>query len=393
MRNGIVASFVMASIAGGCTAAREPVKDAVPAAVTVQVARVAVGDVSSPSEAGGIVRARTTAAIASRIMAPVAAVHVRAGDRVRRGQPVVTLDAREIRANNARAIAAAAAAEEAVRAAEADTRAAEAGSKLARVTYDRIKGLSDRQSATAQELDQAAAAADAADGQLTGTRARAASAAASRDAANAAVQAAGVSVTYTVLSAPFDGVVTERSTDPGSMAVPGAPLLTIEDAGAFRLEVPLDEANAFHVDVGGTVDVRVDALGSWMPARVTEVARVDPASHSFLLRIDLPGDPRLRSGLFGRARFPGPPRRALTVPASAVFRRGQLTFVWTVDREDTARLRPITVGVTAGDRVEALAGVGDGDRVVLDPPASLSDGGRIVPGPRGVALDRGGERR
>ena len=81
----------------------------------------------SPFEAGGIVRARSTAVIASRIMAPITEVLVRPGDRVRRGAPLVKLDAREIDAAAARAAAALAASRQAADAAAADVRAADAG--------------------------------------------------------------------------------------------------------------------------------------------------------------------------------------------------------------------------------------------------------------------------
>ena len=90
----------------------------------------------------------------------------------------------------------------------------------------------------------------------------------------------------------------------------------------------------------------------------------------------------MRSGQFGRARFSGPARRMLTVPAAALLRRGQLTFVFVVDPDGVSRLRPISAGAAVADRVEALAGVRDGERLVIDPPASLVDGGRVTGGGR-----------
>jgi RND family efflux transporter MFP subunit len=193
--------------------------------------------------------------------------------------------------------------------------------------------------------------------------------------------------------------VTDRRVDPGSTAVPGAPLLTIEDTAMFRLEVQLDEARATMVQAGQAADARVDDRGSrgdsWSAARVSEVARIDPASHSFLVKLDLLADPALRSGLFGRARFAGPMRRALTVPASAILRRGQLALIFTVDADGVARLRAVTTGTVAADRVEILAGVREGDPIVVTPPGSLSDGTRITAiadRPTALAPRPGGER-
>jgi len=379
--NAFVPSLVAAAFAAGCAATPpRPKVDAPP--VDVSLGRAEIADLPSPFEAGGVVRARSTAVIASRVMAPITDVLVRPGDRVRRGAPLVRLDAREISATGARATAALNAARQSAGAAESDTRAAEAGLRIARLTHDRIAALHAKRSATPQELDQATASLSAAEAQLGGSVARAAAATAARDEAQASVQGAQIAASYAVLSAPFDGLVTERSVDPGTMATPGAPLLTLEDSATFRLEVRLDEARAAQVAVGQTADVSVSETtarpATWSPARIVEVARLDAVSHGFVVKIEVPDAAHVRSGQFGRARFQGPARRTLTVPASAAVRRGQLTFVFAVDADGLARLRPISTGTIAADRVEVLAGVHEGDRVVTNPPASLSDGARIA---------------
>src|SRR5262249_30626226 len=163
-----------------------------PPAIHVTTRKAAVSDVPSSVEAGGVVRARLTASIASRVMAPIVAVHVSPGDSVRRGDALVTLDARERTANHTRAAAALTSAVEVARAAESDIRSAEATVALARKTFDRTRTLADRRSATAQELDQATSSMESAEAQLRSGRARAAAAVAARDAAQASVDAAAV---------------------------------------------------------------------------------------------------------------------------------------------------------------------------------------------------------
>jgi RND family efflux transporter MFP subunit len=182
------------------------------------------------------------------------------------------------------------------------------------------------------------------------------------------------------LTAPFDAVVTDRSVDPGSMASPGMGLITLEDTAAFRLEVSLDESRAAHVKVGEAVNVRLGEgqFPDTITSHVSEIARVDPAAHSFLVKIDLPPVDGLRSGIFGRARFTGPPREALAVPASAAGRRGQLTFVFTVDQENRARLRAVSPGIAEADRLEILAGLLETDTVITSPPPSLMDGAPVT---------------
>lgn len=374
-----VGLIVSASTLAGCSStprAAEPEREP----LLVSFGRAEFTDVSTLFEAGGVVRARSSATIASRIMAPIDAVLVRPGDRVRRGAPLVRLDAREIAAASARASAAFDAARESAHAAASDTHAAEAGLRLARLTQSRVAELHAKRSATPQELDQANASLSGAEAQLGGAIARAAAADAAREGAQAAMQEARIAASYTVLTAPFDGLITERTVDPGTMATPGAPLLTLEDSATFRLDVRLDEARAAQVALGQTADVSVGdaAPATWGPATVVEVARLDAAAHGFVVKLELPDAVRARSGQFARARFNGPARRALTVPAAAVVHRGQLTFVYVSEADNVARLRPISAGALAGDRIEVLAGVHDGDRVVTNSPPSLSDGSRIA---------------
>jgi multidrug efflux pump subunit AcrA (membrane-fusion protein) len=384
--NPLVIGLVLAAFAGASCAPRPPQTANDSTAVTVAVSRVNASDVASSFEAGGIVRARATAVIASRMMAPITQVHVNPGDHVRRGTVLVTLDARDIQANQERAEAASLSAAEAAHAAEADVRGAESTLTLARATHGRMAALQARQSATAQELDQAVAALAAAEAQRASAQARLAAANASRNAAQASVESATVTATYAVLTAPFNGLVTERRADPGSMATPGMPVLILEDPATYRLEVQLDEARAALVQIGATVSVRLDnppgdgdaATGG----RVTEIARVDPASHAFLVKIDLRASGSVRSGLFGRARFSGPARHALTMPTSALINRGQLTFVYMVDAQGRARLRPISVGADDHGRTEVLAGLREGEAIVTNPSPALTDGDRVTGEPR-----------
>jgi multidrug efflux pump subunit AcrA (membrane-fusion protein) len=382
--NRYLLTFIGVAVLGaGCASPPEQAERA-PAPVAVSIVAAESTALTSSFEAGGVVRARATAAIASRMMAPILEVHVRPGDRVRRDAPLVTLDSREVMANRSRAAATLASAVEAVHAADADAKSAAAAMGLARATHDRIRTLHDKRSATQQELDQAVSALDAAEAQLGSARARMAAATAARDAAQAASDAAAIASSYAVLVAPFDGLVTERSADPGIMATPGLALLTIEDATTFRLEVALDEARASHVALGQNADVRIGDPGSpnhWAgEARISEVARLDPASHSFLVKLDLPSGPSLRSGLFGRARFAGPTRQALVIPASAAVRRGQLTFVYTVNADGRATLQPVSLGAEDRGRIEILAGLREGERVITNPPATLSEGMQVTGG-------------
>jgi RND family efflux transporter MFP subunit len=179
--------------------------------------------------------------------------------------------------------------------------------------------------------------------------------------------------------APFDGIVTDRSVDPGSMAAPGTPLLTLDSLGSLQFEARLDAARVAAISAGQTVAVRIDTdPQNAAPAagRVVEVSRIDAGGHRFAVKIDVAPNTAWRAGLFGRALFAGASRRAIAIPASAVVRRGQLAFVF-VAADGRARLRAVSLGESAGERVEILDGLSAGEHILLAPPAALADGTRI----------------
>ena len=374
--------FLLPILAAATTVACSSGHTAEPAAnnaapLDVSVASVARTEWPSTFEAGGIVRARQVAPIAARVMATVVDVPVRAGDTVKRGALLVALDATEMRANLDRAAASATAARESVVAAESDVSAAEAGLVLAKATHQRTAALAERRSATPHELDQAVAALSGAEAQLRAARARLAAAVASREAARAGQAAADTGVGYTRLVAPFDGVVSERRVDPGAVATPGTPLLVLEDLSSLQFEVRLDDTRGALVKPGQAIDVTLSPQGTdtgWLSAQVSEMARVDPMSHAFVVKATLPKDAANRSGAYGRARFANGARTTVSVPATALITRGQLAFVFIVDAAGLAHLRAVSTGETTAERVEILAGLTDSDRVVVAPPPALTDG-------------------
>jgi RND family efflux transporter MFP subunit len=368
----------MATAMAGCSAPRAAGADDGSAdAIAVTVARVAMTEVGTAIDAGGVVQARITAAIASRILAPVRDVRVSPGDRVHKGQILIVLDADDLAASGRAARSAAAAAEQGSKAAAAERQAAEAGLVLARASYDRIAGLQARRSATAQELDDAIAALRSAEARVAGASARALQAASTIESARALAEQASTTASFTTIVAPFDGMVTEKMVEPGNMASPGLALLRVEDTREFRLEVRVDESRAGQIRNGDKVPVFLGARTSSLEGRVVEVSRaVDADARAFLVKIALPGVRNLRSGEFGKARFAGTARRALTVPSSAIVHRGQLTSVFVVER-GTARVRLVSVSDT-----EVLAGLSESEAVVLSPPAALADGRRVIVGGR-----------
>jgi RND family efflux transporter MFP subunit len=382
-----ILTLSVGALAGASCGGSEPQTHAAPASpIAVAVAPAGMVDLTERVEVGGTVRARTIAVLSSRIVAPIVDVRVRQGDRVRRGQPLVLLDGRELQAVSARAEAGVAAATSSLAAMHAESEAAAAGLKLATATHARIAALRERSSATPGEFDEAVAALRAAEARVAATTARQTEAGKALEAARAGQQAAAVATTYASIAAPFDGIVSVRTAEPGALAAPGSPLLTVEDDSSFRLEVSVDASRVPALRPGLSVPVSIDG-GQTLEGVIAEVGRsIDPTVHSTLLKIDLPKHDWLRSGMFGRAGLPGGSRRALMVPSNALLKRGQLTFVF-VAAGDVARMRLVHEGQAHAGRIEILAGLAEGERVVLNPPGDLTDG-------RAIAVSgAGGSRR
>jgi multidrug efflux pump subunit AcrA (membrane-fusion protein) len=345
--------------------------------ISVTVAEAAMTDVASAIEAGGVVQARTTATITSRILAPVREVRVSPGDRVREGQTLIVLDGDDLAAGARAARAAALAAEQGAKAAAAELSGAEAGLALARASHDRIAGLEAKRSATAQELDDATATLRSAEARVAGASARALQAASAVDSARAAGDQASTTDSFTRIAAPFDGTITAKMVEPGNMAPPGMPLLRLEDTDGFRLEVHVDESRVGLIRSGDMVAVFLGTAAAPITGTVSEVSRaVEADARAFLVKIALPGVRGIRSGEFSKARLAGAPRRALTIPSTAIVRRGQLTSVFVVERS-IARMRLVSLSGS-----EVLAGLTESERVILSPPASVTDGRPVSVGGR-----------
>jgi RND family efflux transporter MFP subunit len=316
-------------------------------------------------EAVGTVRAAQTSDAASQMMGNIVEIRAHEGDHVQRGQVLALIDDSQARAAVDRATAADLAAQQQLVGADSDL-------ALAESTLKRYQNLYEKKSVSPQEFDE--------------VKARQQAALARRDMANAgqaqaqaALSQARTSLDYTRIRAPFDGVVTEKKADSGTLASPGMPIFTIEAAGRYRLEVTINESDLRYVRAGEQISVAIDALdNAGLNGKVVQIVpAADSASRTFLVKIELPADTQLRSGLFGRAQFSRGERQVLLIPRSAVIERGQLQGIYVLDQNKVASLRYITLGKPSGAEVEVLAGLQGGERLVVKPDAVDLNGKRI----------------
>ena len=345
---------VLAASFLACSADRQTVSAAPEGAPNVTLVSTQMSTIPDEFEAVGTLRAAQTSQLASQMMGNIVEIRVREGDRVRRGQVLAVIDDSQPRASLNRAAAASLASQQEIIASESDFALAEA-------TFKRYQTLYEKKSVSPQEFDE--------------IKARYQAAAARRDLAHAgqaqakaAVQQAQAAFGYTRILAPFDGLVTEKKADVGTLASPGMQIFTVEDLRRYRLEITVNEGDLRYVHTGHQVPITIDSIGDrTLQGKVVEIVRAaDPASRSFLVRVELPSDPTFRSGLFGRAHFPRGERSALLIPRAAAIERGQLQGIYVVDRNQIANLRYITLGKPSADQVEVLSGLQAGETIVAD---------------------------
>ena len=368
---------VVIGLAGCGEASRQKSAASSEPAVTVSTVNAATETWPSIYEATGTVRARTSAVISAKLMGYVREVKVQTGDRVREGQLLVTLDTRDLDISSRRAEAAREEVRTAVPEADSAVEGAKANLDLAKVTFGRMQDLFQKTSISNQEFDEASAKLKAAQAAYQMAAARRLQLNSKLAEVDQEVRSTEVTRSYADVLAPFAGVVISKSVDPGSLALPGAPLFTIEREGTYRLEASVEESRLAAIRIGQPVSVTLDSVDRTLDARVSEIVpAVDAASRAYTVKIDLPSVPAIRSGIFGRASFQLGSRAVLGIPAGAVTERGQLQSVLVADG-GIARARLITTGQKVKGSIEVLSGLSVGEKVIFPIPSGLSDGASV----------------
>ena len=350
-------SLIVAAAFGlsGCSSERQAKLPSAETVRDVSVLALKRANIPDVLEAVGTVRAAQTSDLASQMMGNIVEIRAHEGDQVHRGQVLAVIDDSQPRAVADRAIAADLAAQQQLVAADSDL-------VLAESTLRRCQYLYEEKVVSQQEFDEVNARHQAA-------LARRDIAQAGQEQARAVLNEARTSLGYSRIRAPFAGVVTHKKADSGTLASPGMPIFTVEDTRRYRLEVAINESDMRYARTGGQVSIAIEALqNAELKGKVVEIVpAADPASRAFLVRIELPADTRLRSGLFGRAQFSRGEQPVLLIPRSAVVERGQLQGVFVLDQNKVANLHYVTLGKLSGSEIEVLSGLQGGERFVANP--------------------------
>ncbi len=349
---GLLVTALALGLTAGCGNRADSREQAPPEAVQAALYEVRQETLPRYSTSMGTFEGFQRAQLSTRVMGNVRRVLVEEGQPVRRGQTLVELDREDVQSR--------------IEQSRAMLQAAASRMNNAKVYYERIAKLHEQQSASRQQLDNA--------------RTQYESAQAEESAAHSRVREAGSNLGYTVIAAPFDGVISEKRVQAGDLASPGQPLLTVEAQERLKVRTTVSEQELGAIAVGDTVRVETDLPGAKPLRAVVETIDPggDPRTRRFAVKLVLLDQGEgCRSGMFARVFFRTGDEQAVAVPDSAVVRRGQLTGLYVVDDRGLSRLRWVQLGRRADQRVTVLSGLAPGDRVIVSGLRLMREGRSI----------------
>lgn len=302
----------------------------------------------------GQIEAAQSVNISTRIMGTITNIYVKVGDHVRKGQTLATISSQDMLAKKAQASAAIAEAEANVKSIQKD--------------YERFTNLFNKQSASAKELDNVTL-------QYNGAKARLDAAMQMRNEINAMMA-------YTVLSAPFDGTVTQKMADEGALTNPGMPVFTIEQNSQLQVSTTVSEAEISQIKKGDKAQADIKAIGKRIVCSVNEIS---PSSQftggRYKVTLSIPaGEMKdLYPGMYVNVFIPGKTpvqlnSNAILVPMASLVQADQLTGLYTISSNNTALLRWIRTGKISGDNIEVLSGLGSDEKFITSASGKLYNG-------------------
>ncbi|OLC52305.1 MAG: hypothetical protein AUH43_00445 [Acidobacteria bacterium 13_1_40CM_65_14] len=325
---------------------------------------------------GNLIGAATVEAV-PKVAGRLDSISVRLGDRVKRGQMLAKIEDRELLEQVRQAQAAYEVSAATIRQREADLR-------LAQTNLDRSKNLYERQLIPKQTLDDTDARYQAAAAQLDLAKAQ-------HSQADARLDELKINVANTVITSPVNGFIGKRTLDPGAWVTPNSALLSVVDISLVRLVANIIEKDLRRISAGQRADVEVDAYPSeTFRGRIARISPVlDPATRTAQIEVEIENSTfRLKPGMYARVNFTVEQRNnTLVVPANALVDVQGSRGVFQPNG-DTAKFKPVKVGLSDEKLVEVSEGLSEGERIVTTGAAALREGDKIIlPGQR-----QGGDR-
>ncbi len=321
--------------------------------ISVTVATVGMGMEEYLTVGSGQVTAVNSTTLSTRMMGHVERTPVKVGEAVDKGDLLVVINNRDLRARKAQATA--------------SVMEAQASFTNAKKDHERYVNLFEKNSASQKELEDMSTRYERAKARL------------------AATQELGKEVeaqfAYANVRAPFKGVVTNTFVDVGTMANPGAPLISMEAPGAYEVTARIPENKISGIAVGMKAKVTIKVLDTVLIGELTELSTsATRTGGQYLATVELPDTPSsVRSGMYAAVAFPatGVTPKTVVVPKEALVEQGQLTGIYTIGQNNTAILRWLRLGETLDNGVEVLSGLSEGETYITASQGKLFNGAKV----------------
>lgn len=357
--------------------------------LTVPVATAAPATLANDLTLSAEFRPYQEVDVMAKVAGYVKRINVDIGDRVRQNAVLATLEVPEVQDDMARAKAGVAAAEANIVTAQAAMQRAEAGANIASISYRRIQDVAARDKGLVprQELDVAQAKDLEGKAQLASAQSSLKAAQQAKLQAESEYQRASAMVEYATIHAPFNGVVTKRYANTGSMIQAGIssqsqamPVVKLAQNDVLRLTLPVPVNDVAEVRNGQPVDIVISSLHRTIQGKVTRSAdSVQMATRTMDTEVDIPNaDGSLVPGMYAEVHLHLAARpNVLSVPLDAVDGLGTSVQQVYVVRDGILHLQQVTVGLQTPSRVEIVSGIQSGDKVVVGRHTGLSDGQKV----------------
>jgi len=359
--------------------------------VNVAVSKVVRADLSQSLRIAAEFRPFQEIDVHAKVAGFVKHIDVDVGDRVKKGQTLAVLEVPELQDELNQAAASMRQSEQEVDRAQHELKRAEANYTVAHLTSTRLESvMKTRPELIAQQdVDDAQGKDQAAEAQVEAAQAGLAAAQEHRSEATANRERVQSLFNYTKITAPFDGVVTQRYADTGAMLAAGTTseqqalsLVKLSQNGLLRLAIPVPETDVPGVRLGKKVSVEVSALNKTFEGTVARFAdKVDSATRTMTTEVDVP-NPNLEivPGMYAYVSFPVMERKnTLVVPIQAVSLEGNKTVAYRISGNNQIEVVPITIGMETHSQAEILSGLSEGDRVVVANTSQLRPGEIVAP--------------
>ena len=306
--------------------------------------------------ASGKIEAINSANLSTRMMGYVNKIYVKVGDKVRKGQLLISINNADLQAKRAQV--------------NANITKATAAFNIAEKDYNRFKNLYKENSASQKEMDDMTAHYEMSKAGL--------------EAANQMKNEIDAQFAYVDIRSPFNGIITNKFIEVGDMANPGIPLIAVESPKSFKVTAMVPESDISQIKSGTKVKVHVKSINKMLPGNVTEVSTsAKNTGGQYLVKIVLDKtNDRILSGMFSTVQFPVEKNENTTsiilIPSNAIIKNGGLKGVYTVSEQNTALLRWLRLGKTYGDKVEVLSGLNADEKYIISADAKLFNGAKVT---------------